>query len=189
MTFKTLMTTVAATAITATTAIAASDAPDGETLNRQNPQPADRAVEGATQYEDDVTIETEPELQNAETLDRQNPQTVDPVDFEYVDLSDETTATYKAVAEATGTTVIFSDGEELGTITGFDVDEVGKSEIVIDVSETMKVEGDELVINTGPENIMVNDGQITIASTADELAVLAGGDRGADDTRAVVVLN
>ena len=189
MTHKTLMTTVAALTLTATTAIAANDVADAETLDRQNPQPADSAVEGATQYEDGVAIDTEAGLQNAETLDRQNPQAVDPVNFDYAGLNEETVATYKAVAAATGSEVMFSDGEVQGVISGFDVDEIGKSEIVVDISETMKVKGDELVINTSPENITIDNGQITIATTTDELAVLAGGDRGASDTRAVVVLN
>ena len=59
MTHKILMATVAALTLTATTAIAANDVADAETLDRQNPQPADSAVEGATQYEDGVAIDTE----------------------------------------------------------------------------------------------------------------------------------
>lgn len=183
MTLKTLITTAAATAIIAGSAYAA-----GETDNRRNPMPDDGVVEGATTYDGDVVVDEAADLQNAETQDRQNPQAVDPV-FDAANLTDEQRAAYEAVANARGQNIMFSDGAVLGTIKDFDIDNAGKAEIVVDTSMSEDFREDELVINTGPENIMTDGGQITIASSAAEMSNLAGGDRGAADTRATVILN
>lgn len=182
-----LMTTAAAAALAASTAFASDNYTDGATLDRQNPNPSVPSENNTTVDFDQ--IDTAAELQAPETLDRQNPQAVDPVNINFADMSDEAAETYRAVLAAEGADIVLEDGTVLGAMTDMDVDNLGKGEITIDVSDSTDVPGDVLVITTGPENINVDGDSIIIASNADEIGVLAGGDQGADDGQARVYLN
>ena len=186
MTRTVLKTAAAVLALSATTALASGDV-DGETLDRQNPQPTDHAVEGVTSYNGEV-VDMASELQNAETLNRQNPQAIDPV-YDLSEADVKTIETFQAVEGKNGSPVILQDGTRLGTLLEMDIDNTGKGEMTIDISETQKVLGDELTVTTGPENVMIADGIIVIASNADTISLLAGGDKGADNGRQNVYLN
>lgn len=187
MTRYMLTTTAAALALTAGTALASDEEVDGKTLNRQNPQPTDHAVEGATDY-DGALVDQAAELQNDETLNRRDPQAVDPV-FNLDDADMETIATFQAVEGKNGSEVVLIDGTRLGTLTEMDIDNAGRGEMTIDISGTQAVSGDSLVITTGPENVMMNDGMLVIAENIETISNLAGGDSGAGDGRPNVYLN
>ncbi len=182
MTLKTLMTTTAAAAIISTSAFAASDSVEQAAENEEIVN-----TEEGTTFDGEVVVDTDAELQNAETTNRQNPQAIDPV-FDK-DVSAETLATFKAIKGTSGSDVLLVDGLKLGTLLEMDIDNAGKGEMTIDISDSDKILGKELTVTTGPENVMISDGVIYIDVDADELANLAGGVQGADNGRQTVYLN
>lgn len=183
MTLKKLMTSAAALALTATMASASG----ADYATAPNPNAPANGVEGGTEFNGEL-VDKAAELQNAETLDRQNPQAVDPV-YDLSEADMETIETFQAVEGKNGSEVILQDGTLIGTLLEMDIDNAGKGEMTVDVSDSNVIDGDAVVITTGPENVMISGGMLVIASTTEEMSNLAGGDQGARDGYAQVYLN
>ena len=82
-------------------------------------------------------------------------------------------ATFRALSNARGNDLETSDGVKIGTVTGLDFNAQGNPELMVDLAADTKIAAEVLVITVQPENLMIKDGQIYLATSLDELYLKA----------------
>ncbi len=76
---------------------------------------------------------------------------------------------FMMLTNAKGDPVVLADGTTVGTVQSVGIDAEGNSEIVVALSDTTKIDADELVVTATPDNINFRDGSMYLMVTEDSL--------------------
>ncbi|MFT6674705.1 MAG: hypothetical protein ACJAVM_000888 [Sulfitobacter sp.] len=96
---------------------------------------------------------------------------------------------YAAVKASVGANFETQDGAVLGVVQGVSFDGQGNPEMVVDLEEDSKIDAEVLVVTLLPESLRLEDGQIVIDTTADELYLKAqDGSKRDDETRTTIIV-